>query len=78
MGGDEIVNTQSSARTTAVMGLGRRALRLSIGQWMMIVAVAAVVFAAFGVNGAVGMVLVAFFVSASPPSPMIGWIGLFF
>ena len=60
--------------------LVRRAgrLRLTTRRWMIAVAGTAVIFAAFGVNGAVGMVIVAFFVSAliTKPDNWLGWIVL--
>ena len=56
----------------------QKPLRLTIRQWMIAVAGAAVVFAAFGVNGAVGMVIVAFFISTlfTKPKDWQAWVVL--
>jgi hypothetical protein len=72
------MNTDSSAGTPAVSGLCQKALQTSIGQWMIAVAGTAVVFAVFGVNGAVGMVAVALFVSVliTKPDDWRDWVVL--
>jgi Fe2+ transport system protein B len=72
------MQTQFPATTPDTLARRVGGFRLTIRQWMIAVAGTAALFAAFGVNTAVGTVIVAFFVSAlfTMPEDRQAWVVL--